>query len=96
MTLWVRQLQTHSNAQFTSDHSQGELHFVQQCFSIVINDDNRKTDIGTYYVKLLILTDNVETSAPFCTSHNFAVVSILPVATIVLCGLNATHTCTRK
>lgn len=39
------------------------------------------------------LTDNVDISAPFCTSHNLAVVSILPVATTVLCGLNAKHTC---
>lgn len=39
-----------------------------------------------------ILTVNVDNSAPVCTSHNLAVVSILPVATTVLWGLKPKHT----
>ena len=38
------------------------------------------------------LTFKVANSVPFWMSHNFAVLSMLPVATMVLCGLNATHT----
>lgn len=38
-------------------------------------------------------TIRVETCSPFCTSHSRAVASMLPVATRVLCGLNARQTC---
>jgi len=48
---------------------------------------------NTQVITAFILTDNVDISAPFCTSHSFAVVSILPVVTTVLCGLNAKQTC---
>lgn len=48
---------------------------------------------NTQVITAFILTDNVDISAPFWTSHSFAVVSILPVVTTVLCGLNAKQTC---
>ena len=38
----------------------------------------------------------VQISTPVWTSHSLAVVSMLPVATTVLCGLNWRHTCKQK
>ena len=52
----------------------------------------RLSQLNTQVITTFILTDKVDISAPFCTSHSFAVVSILPVVTTVLCGLNAKQT----
>lgn len=43
-----------------------------------------------------VLTARETSSCPVWTSHNLAVVSILPVATTELCGLKLRQTCNKK